>query len=123
MPKNITLLLNEVQDTYARESLRRLEEYANRDIVEGRKFLADTVLDFANSYIRHKLLTEATQITLRNPKLNKTVVLECTGSFALTIPLGTITSGTYNGAKTNWVYIHCVDEITPTYVVRIETAP
>lgn len=123
MPKNIQLLVNETEDRYARENFRRLEKYVNQDQVDARRFLADSVLDFANSYIRHTILTAATTLSIRNPKLNKTVILECTGNYTLSIPDGTITSGTYDGTKTNWLYIHCVDEVTPTYVIRIETAP
>lgn len=124
-PEKIRLFIKEIDEYHPKENFRRIEDFLNERTEDPiRRFLADTVIDFRNSYIRHTQIHAATTFSIRNPVLNKTVILEVTGNYALSLGDNVTTvDGTYDGTKMNWIFIRCMDEVTPVYIAEIKTAP
>jgi hypothetical protein len=119
----IRLLIKEVSGFYEQENFRRIEDFINQNTEDStRKYLSDTIIDFKASFIRHEQLVANTKYTVKNPILNKRIILELKGAFTLSLGDNVFTtSGTYDGTKRNWIFITCVDDVAPTYIAQIET--
>ncbi len=127
MPRNakIQLLLKEVTGSSERENFRRIQDFINESVEEvSRKYLMEDIIDFKDSFIRQEQLIANTRYTIKNPVLNKRIILELKGSFTLSLGDNVITTnGSYNGTKRNWIFITCVNDVVPTYIAQIETEP
>lgn len=81
-------------------------------------------VDFQAAEVYTSTISENTAITLSTPVLDKVITLVVDGNFTFAMP-GSVTvlgGGTYDGATTNYIYIHCIDAVTPAYIATINQA-
>ena len=74
-------------------------------------------IDMQGDEIKTQTLTGNTIYTISNPELGRVIILELDGVFTVTLP-GTVTvlNGDYLPALgTNWLYLQCIDAVTPAY--------
>lgn len=89
-----------------------------KQIGATRSALVSTVIDFNGDEIKTRTLTGNTVFTIINPILARVLTIEFQGLFTVGLP-GTVDviNGDYlpNLGK-NYLYLHCVDAVTPAYV-------
>lgn len=86
----------------------------NKPLFEGSSALNGTDIDWVSYPVRTKTLTAATTLTFSNLIVNKTITLEITGAFALTLPASvTKISGEYDGSKNNLIQLLCINAAIP----------
>lgn len=78
-------------------------------------------LDYSQAEIQVMNMTASGTLSVTNPVQGKAVLLEVTpNNFTLSFPPSVrILSGKFKPTTVNYVYFHCVDGATPTYVVTI----
>lgn len=73
-------------------------------------------IDFEAGAIFTKTIAANTTITISNPIPNKVVTVIISGDFALTLPSSVkVITGEYDGTVDNYIQIHCVDAVTPSF--------
>lgn len=92
--------------------------YVDTAIAEpGLASLTGTSIDFGATSTATVTLTADTLFTLTNPKQHRTIILRATGAFLPTFePTVKKKKGSaYDTAKTNSIYITCLDAVAPLY--------
>lgn len=77
-----------------------------------------TVLDFSGDEIKFVTISAPITFTIINPILGHGMILEIDGIFAVTLPATiTVVNGDYcPDLGINWLFIWCVDAVTPLYL-------
>jgi hypothetical protein len=79
--------------------------------------MAANDVDWSLGAIYTKTLTGNTTLTFSNYKLNKSIILNITGNYTLSLPTTVKNiSGTYNGNVINYIFLHCTKATVPQEV-------
>jgi hypothetical protein len=83
--------------------------------------LTGTEISFLGADYLTKTLNEDTTFTITNPGLGKTVCLILDGDYTITMPSSVTDVGDldYDGTITNYIYLQCVDESVPKYLMTV----
>lgn len=96
----------------------------DRYITPTRSALSADNIDFQTDYIKTKTITDNTTLTVTNPVLGKSVLLEIDSddNETLTLPVGTvILDGTYvTDGTLNYIFLMCNNTTGPTFLAVIK---
>jgi hypothetical protein len=77
-----------------------------------------TAIDMLGDEIKTLTMVAPTVFTIINPRLGRQIILELNGNFAVTLPgTAVVINGDYVPLLgTNWLFLLCVDAVTPVYL-------
>ena len=70
-----------------------------------------------------KVMGENTVLTFSNVTEGKTITLEVSGNYTLTLPTGVSVDdlADFNGAETNYIQLYCANADTPIYLAALKS--
>lgn len=93
----------------------------------ARNVLSGTEVDFSVDSIKTKTLSANTTLTIVNPVLGKTILLEIDSPAAETLGFPasvTVIDGSYDtGGAVNVIFLFCNDSATPEYLAVVKQKP